>query len=454
MGPIPTVRTPDLLQMPMRQSNANIPITTNAYDIPFVPNSLNLPFVPIAGQAPAASATTIVSVAHNHILPPVFLGYLNKDVPDLTAWYRKIEAHQRRCQEPMLEVLDMFTSRDANKFIEQLIRLNIHDHSTIKSHFFTHYSYLLKDKVEERFNDLLFGAGIKMKTFDTMDSFIAKFRLAMSDAGINEAELVPPHGTSMIRTLTALFIRSVPEHIARDLRTGDREGNPFTCLQDLYKAALRSFNKRRHEFNKSSAADTSKRQKTFNSAATHHSDKPPHLQETTITRPGPSQQSQQRVQPAARTTSTLNPLPRPSPPAQRQQQQQQHRPQGQPPRPRQPITSVHDFDAQPKPRCPPGIDASLRPAWDRLNTDLYDEGTNNISPILRNTPRQGQPFAASTQRNPSITASHLPYTVVKALVGSGRWGKARQQRRCVFCWQQFEAQPTSVHYAECPHRPF
>lgn len=452
MGPIPSVRAPDLLHVQMRPSNTNIPITTNTYDIPFVPTSLALPFAPIAGHTHTAPATTIVSVAHNHILPPVFVGYLNKDVPDLTAWYRKIEAHQRRCQEPMLEVLDMFTSRDANKFIEQLIRLNIHDHSTIKSHFFTHYSYLLKDKVEERFNDLLFGAGIKMKTFDTMDSFIAKFRLAMSDAGINEAELVPPHGTSMIRTLTALFTRSVPEPIARELNSGDSQGNPFTCLQDLYKAALRAFKKRRHELTKSSAADTSKRQKTFNSAATYHSDCPPHLQDKTITKPGPSQQPPQQAKPAARAQSTLNPLSKPFQPAgHKQQQQQQHAQQQR--MHKQPISSVQQFDSQPKPKCPPGIDASLRPAWTKLNTELYDKGTN-IPPVLRNTPREGEPFAACTQRNTNITASHLPYTVVKALVGSARWGKARQQRRCVFCWEQFDAHPTSVHFAECPHRPF
>lgn len=260
------------LAMPFMPRTEPTAVSINAR-LSLPPPAAAIPGSSLTLTPPTLSGTSIPSFFQPFTVvqardPPSFNGFLdNKKIPDLQIWYRRIESHCDATKQHIRDVLDRCTEGIANQLIQQLYIQQITDPSVIKSMFFNHFSHLIKKNSEKAFHDLMFGPGVKMDKEEVMEAYISQFRLALFEADIKETELLP--NSSMVRSLVHIFLKGLPEILAKELRL-TKDGNEYSTLQELFEAAL--FSGKKHTKKKAlqaalsnkepSSAPPSKKQKT------------------------------------------------------------------------------------------------------------------------------------------------------------------------------------------------
>jgi hypothetical protein len=357
--------------------------------------------------APSVQSITVVQTKD----PPIFTGQLDeKRIPDLNIWYRRVECHSLTTHQHIRDVLDRCTEGVANQIVQQFYLQNITDPVIIKSMFLNHFSHLVHRDSLHAFNKLMFGEGIKMKTDDSVEGYISHFRLCLFKADIPEQELKPK--TAIVRTLVQVFLKGLPEPIAKDLRV-NKEGDEYSNMQELYDAALisgRKFLKRKAASQTSPSSDNSnKKQKTPSKSA-------PDKQKSPSPKPD-------KKPPSTQGRSRLS-----------------------------------------KPSAPSNPSAGNRAATASGNKQLYQKALSTLSqvkgqpgvitpPLYENTPVWPEPFPEFN--HPSLPADKNAYYVAKSVVGTDRMNAARANKACVFCTLPLPAdRPPAEHLQSCKHRPY
>ena len=395
--------------------------TSTSFQLPYIPHTaavpcfqpsvthlhhLSPPTVHPATYAPMHAANV---VTHVHP-PPKFNGYLSKDIPELHTWYRRVERVSLRQNTHILDTLDDCTTGEANQLIQQLYNQQVSDPGQVKSLFFSHYAHLITDKTEDNFKHFMYGEGLKKTTDETMETFITRFRLALSAAGISELELHP--NSIIVRTLVGKFTQGLPEVLEREFRNGNK-GVPFATMQELYTFAAqvgRKFRlKRKPSGQPSDDKDSSKSQP--NSKRRKQTSSLPHSKQKS--KPANSSQGQKKS------------------------------------------SSSQQQGGSSKTRHPSRIQAALNAIASAASSDSQ---RGSLPPILPNVPDWPAPFPVnrSSGSNKNLEQSALTPQVIKRLVGSNRTNKAwtSKQPTCVFCTQTIPASESiTAHYVSCKHMP-
>jgi hypothetical protein len=334
--------------------------------------------------------------------PPTFSGLLDeKRIPDLSVWYRRIEVHSQATHQHIRDILDRCTEGVANQIVQQFYLQDISDPVSIKAMFLNHFSHLIHRDSTMAFNDLIFGSGLKMKIDETVETYISHFRLLLFKADIPENELKP--NTAIVRTLIQVFVKGLPEPIAKDLRV-DKNGEDFSTMQELYTAALLSgkkFLKRKAaSLPPAKSSEKDKKQKTSANSASEkqktpvHDKKKPHF-------PSSQGKSKKESTPPSKTSSTGKTL--------------------------------------------------LQRALNSL--PQVKDNTAHFKPLYDKTPEWPEPFPEFNK--PPLQSTDNAFYVAKSVVGSDRMKAAKAAKACVFCALPVPTdRPTNEHLIECKHRPY
>lgn len=355
---------------------------------PTQPSLINNLMGPSLPPAPMHSSSSTV-VTHVHA-PPKFKGFINDEIPDLYVWYRRVERVAMRQNTHILDTLDDVTSGDANMFVQQLYNQRVYDTEQIRTLFFSHYSHLVSDSADTKFENLMFGSGIKKSDNETMESFITRFRLELSSAGISELELTP--GSTLVKTLVGRFRMGLPEHLDKEFRAGNKQGVPFTSMQELYSHAIgvgKKFQKRRNTFPTSKEQQPPKHKPSPNKKPKHHKHHSP-SKPLMPHKPALKQETKKVTFAAAKNT------------------------------------------AEPRSR-----------------------GMQSAPGLLSHVPKWPEPFPESKGKGKAVSSSVFSVPMLKKLVGTNRVNQAwTDGKKCVFCAKPLPTNMSPFeHYAKCTHLP-
>lgn len=415
-----------MFPFPFVAQQASLPphiTASSAYQMPFVPmaDALNPTFFHPVLAAPAVQPVQPYVPAHPNVAapvamlqvtpPPKFTGSLTNDIPDLHVWFRRVERVADRQHMHLLDVLDDCTVKDANALIQQMYHQHISDPAQVKSHFFAHYSYLLQRNTDAAFTKLMHG-DIKMKSEEQMETFINRFRLAIADAGITELELTP--GSTLVRTMVALFTQALPDAMEKDFRNGDR-GTPFQTMQSLYLYAVQVGKKHQKRKAVTPTEDpAAKKQKTL-----------------PTTKPPPRKVPTKPVsnKPPSKPAYNNKSVP--------QGNRNQPAPQGN------------------RPRVPtPPLVKKAKDAYKALVAMPADSRPKTVPALTSDIPDWPTPLPDNPDPS-DVEPDDLHIGVMKQLVGSTRFNRASHEHQCAFCAAPLDmTRLPSEHYSQCPNRPF